>query len=187
MPLPFSSASSFLPTHIGIIATHKRAIREAAPPRERNRTKLKNHKWIWINTIAYFPAWGANFSHRQFIIHGPQTRKPKLRERKREPQRRMRGKKKLSNQPSSFPFVITHHIYIDSGPILAVLPLPARLQRLLCNISTALYCELGTLYCHTMIWEQSEGIPFSLARSSSTTSCTNLMESCNHISNNLSC
>lgn len=35
-----------------------------------------------------------------------------------------------------------------------------------------------SLYCHTMTWEQPEGIPLSLARSSSTTSCTNLMESC---------
>jgi hypothetical protein len=55
------------------------------------------------------------------------------------------------------------------------------LRRLLYILLTALYCELGMLYCHTMIREQSEGIPFSLARSSSTTSCTNLMESCNHI------
>jgi hypothetical protein len=40
---------------------------------------------------------------------------------------------------------------------------------------------LGMVYCHTMICEQSEGIPFSLVLSSSTTSCTNLMESCNRI------
>jgi hypothetical protein len=126
-----------------------------------SRTQQGQVKESQINLNKYYrffsPGRGADFPRT--IHHGPsELENPKMRERKREPQRETR---KLSNRPSSFPFLLSPHLHQLRSPPIFPSCMPA---------SYYVYCELGAPYCHTMIWEQSEGIPFSLARSSSTTS-----------------
>jgi hypothetical protein len=126
--------------------------------------------------------------HRQLItIHGA----PKLDDQKTERKKNGTQRKKnetqscihglLMNQPSSLSFCYRpphlHRLHRSSPP----LPRPARrLRRLTSGCHLLLRAGHVAVLPHHDLREQPEGIPLSLARSSSTTSCTNLMESCDH-------